>query len=236
MSKIVLLGDINTGKTSFIKKLLYDIYTPGYYPTVGIQKYKKDNWWFTDVAGQEDISIHCDDSFIGIIFVDVTKESTLENVIKYKNVFKACNPNAPIILAVNKIDKIKDVSIETMQNPSNYDDFCNQHHIDAWFFTSSVSGQGIREIFHYICKHNNDFKQFEEISDFVNQLLSFIEDDYIKFQMKYIKLCYEPNFRFLKLKNQALNNMIIHINEIINTDFSSDIKLEMLLSYLINNI
>ena len=54
--------------------------------------------------------------------------------------------------------------------------------------------------------------------------------------MKYIKLCYEPNFRFLKLKNQALNNMIIHINEIINTDFSSDIKLEMLLSYLINNI
>ncbi len=234
MSKIILLGDINTGKTSFVKKLLYDIYTPGYYPTIGVQKYKKDDWWFIDV-GNEDIS-NCENSFIGIIFVDVTRESTLENVVKYKNIFKASNPDAPIILAVNKIDKIKEVSIETIKTASNYDDFCNQHHINSWFFTSSVSGQGIREILHYISKHNVDFKQFEEISDFVNQLLSFIEDDYIKFQMKYIKLCYEPNFRFLKLKNQALNNMIIHINEIINTDFSSDIKLEMLLSYLINNI
>merc|ERR1712232_977657 len=103
--KVLVVGDIGTGKTSIIKRYVHNIFSMHYKSTIGVDfALKVINWdensvvrlqlW--DIAGQER-------------FGNMTRVSTFEAVQKWKSdidakVFLSDNRPIPVVLLANKCD------------------------------------------------------------------------------------------------------------------------------------
>ena len=122
--KIVVFGDYNTGKTSFLNYLQNYKLLGTYEPTIGVEystkiielyddtKIKLTFW---DCAGQERFRSVTNNFFkdvtAGILFFDVSCKKSYENVIPWIKNFREHNSDkVPIILIGNKIDKDRCVS------------------------------------------------------------------------------------------------------------------------------
>jgi small GTP-binding protein len=124
--KLVLIGDENVGKTSYADKLLSDVFFDVYRPTLGVDFYTKkltlhDNivikthMW--DTAGHEKFYPIIKSYFLGIagaiIFFDITKRKTFDNVINWVTRLKECNRDVfPILLLGTKSDKCKNREVD----------------------------------------------------------------------------------------------------------------------------
>ena len=115
--KLVVVGDGNVGKTTFINRHLTGHYKQRYTPTLGVDVYPLifnttngnvifDVW---DVAGQERYGGLRDAYFIGancaIIMFDRTSRVSYENAKKwYFDLVRVCGEKIPIVLCGNKVD------------------------------------------------------------------------------------------------------------------------------------
>ncbi len=161
--KILVIGDIATGKTSIIKRYVYDKFFSNYKATVGVdfavKSMERGNEKFTlqlwDIAGQERFgnmtAQYYRESVACVIVCEVRKYSTYNTVVKWKTDLEAKYKKIPTILLCNKIDK-QDANFITNKNNDNerLDKICESLNIEKWFYTSAQTDYNLKQAFEYL--------------------------------------------------------------------------------------
>ena len=114
--KVLVVGDIGTGKTSIIKRSVHDLFSVNYKATIGVDFVRKvmndDHLQLVDIAGQERYGnmtrVYYQDAVAAFVVCDITRNSTLEGAIKWKQDLDN-KISIPVILLVNKIDLVDEV-------------------------------------------------------------------------------------------------------------------------------
>ncbi|MFO7618457.1 MAG: Rab family GTPase [Thermoplasmata archaeon] len=125
MKKICLLGDGAVGKTSLIRKFVFDSFDDKYIMTFGTKVSKKEvnihrnnqdfNMTFLiwDILGQrvhDNVhSAYYQGASGAFIVCDTTRLETLQHLEDWINVFRSVNDDAPVILLGNKSDLESDM-------------------------------------------------------------------------------------------------------------------------------
>eukprot|EP01137_Pigoraptor_chileana_P004831 Opistho-2@47035 len=150
--KVLVVGDIATGKTSMIKRYVHNIFSMHYKATIGVdfalkvinldpETVVRLQLW--DIAGQERFGnmtrVYYKEAVGAIIVFDVTRVSTFEAVQKWKNDLdqKVTLPDGsalPVILLANKCDLSKEGMV---RNSAQMDRFCEEKGFVGWFETSA---------------------------------------------------------------------------------------------------
>jgi len=158
--KVIVVGDIGTGKTSLIQRYTNGIFDKGYKATIGVDFCLKEIKWnrntsvsvqLWDIAGQERFAnltrMYYKEARGAFVVFDVFREKTFEAVLKWKADIdsKVTLPNGrviPVILLANKCD-LTDKHIDL-------DEFCKKYGFDKWFLTSAKEDIGITEASRYL--------------------------------------------------------------------------------------
>jgi len=159
--KVLVVGDIGTGKTSIIKRYVHNIFSMHYKSTIGVDfALKVINWdansivrlqlW--DIAGQERFGnmtrVYYKEAVGAMVVFDVTRVSTFEAVQKWKNDIDAkvtLPPDdrpIPVVLLANKCDLAKE---GFCQDRTKMDKYCEENGFIGWFETSAKDSVGIDE-------------------------------------------------------------------------------------------
>jgi len=112
--KIIIVGDEESGKTSFMKRHINDVFQEEYTPTLGYENYtvsikyrKKYNFMFWDLAGKEENKGLYDGYMIGadacIIMFDINNFDVTKIIKTVYNV-KRVTENLTYVLVANKMD------------------------------------------------------------------------------------------------------------------------------------
>ena len=164
--KICLLGDPGVGKTSLIKKYVYDIFEDRYISSIGTKitkkmlslKYmcNKPNILLTlmiwDMAGQDDFyelrAIYYQGADGAIIVCDVTRKETLYNVNSWINGLFKVTEKVPIIMLANKNDLKVQASFTDFEI-KNISEIIGS----VYFFTSAKTGENVENAFATISRY-----------------------------------------------------------------------------------
>jgi small GTP-binding protein len=151
--KVLVVGDIGTGKTSIIKRFVHNIFSMHYKSTIGVDfALKVINWdantivrlqlW--DIAGQERFGnmtrVYYKEAVGAMVVFDVTRVGTFDAVAKWKNDIdcKVTLPPddrpIPVVLLANKCDLARDGWHKT---PAQMDKYCEENSFIGWFETSA---------------------------------------------------------------------------------------------------
>lgn len=161
MFKILIVGECGVGKTSIIKRYVYNLFTPNYKSTIGVdfalKILKKDKltigMQLWDVAGQERFGsmtrVYYKDATAAIIMFDVNHLKSFESVMKWKNdivskIFK--DKNIPMLLVANKVDlAVHDTQWHEFKK--TLDNFCVNNEFIGWIETSAKDNMNIDAVF-----------------------------------------------------------------------------------------
>ncbi|XP_065086205.1 mucin-5AC isoform X1 [Ochlerotatus camptorhynchus] len=158
--KILVIGELGTGKTSFIKRYVHQFFSQNYRATIGVDfALKVLNWdqntiirlqlW--DIAGQERFGnmtrVYYKEAVGAFIVFDVTRSATFDAVIKWKQDLdsKVQLPDGkpiPCILLANKSDQQKQGIVTT---PAKLDEYVKEYGFAGWFETSAKENVNIEE-------------------------------------------------------------------------------------------
>ena len=124
MKKICLLGDGAVGKTSLIKKYVFDKFDDKYIMTFGTKVTKKQveikrpemDYFLTfliwDILGQRVHnnlhSTYYKGASGAFIICDVSRKETIDNLEDWVSVFRGVNKASPIVMLGNKCDLVQD--------------------------------------------------------------------------------------------------------------------------------
>jgi small GTP-binding protein len=171
LHKICVVGDVGSGKTSFIKRLSHDTFNNDYKATIGVDfglkvvtcpndvdptmkdTYRLQLW---DIAGQERYGnmtkVYYKESSAYFIVCDITRSSTMDAIKKWVSdiqskhiVFDKHDELIPptIFLLINKIDLVDDDTFTRFVSV----DYTQIYGVDKWFFMSSKNNVGVHEAF-----------------------------------------------------------------------------------------
>ncbi|XP_015789782.1 ras-related protein Rab-32 [Tetranychus urticae] len=158
--KILVIGDLATGKTSFIRRYVHHLFNSHYRATIGVDFALKVVQWdpstlirlqLWDIAGQERFGsmtrVYYKDAVGALICFDASKSQSFEAVKKWKEDLdtKVTMPDGspiPAVLVANKCDLPKH---ENFSDPSFLDDFCQNNGFVGWYFTSAKDNINIEE-------------------------------------------------------------------------------------------
>lgn len=156
--KVCLLGDGAVGKTSLIRKFVYDEFDDKYLMTIGNKVTKKAmglecggqgfnlTLMINDIVGQiESDSIHRQyyRGSKGALFVfDLTRPETLESMDAWLESFKGVAGDVPVIMLGNKADleaqrRVQDIDMLRLSEESSSD----------LLMTSAKTGENVEEAF-----------------------------------------------------------------------------------------
>ncbi|XP_052235223.1 ras-related protein Rab-38-like isoform X1 [Dreissena polymorpha] len=158
--KILVIGELGTGKTSIIKRYVHQFFSQHYRATIGVDfALKVLNWdaetivrlqlW--DIAGQERFGnmtrVYYKEAVGAFIVFDLTRAATFDAVTKWKTDLdqKVQLPDGqpvPCVLLANKCDQPKEGLVN---NSSHIDDFCKEKGFIGWFETSAKENINIDE-------------------------------------------------------------------------------------------
>ncbi|KAK3588584.1 hypothetical protein CHS0354_001909 [Potamilus streckersoni] len=158
--KILVIGELGTGKTSIIKRYVHQFFSQHYRATIGVDfALKVLNWdadtivrlqlW--DIAGQERFGnmtrVYYKEAVGAFIVFDVTRASTFEAVTKWKNdldskVQLSDGSSVPCVLLANKCDQAKEGLVSSA---AQMDEFCKEKSFIGWFETSAKENINIDE-------------------------------------------------------------------------------------------
>ncbi|XP_065221212.1 ras-related protein Rab-44-like isoform X2 [Planococcus citri] len=177
--KILVIGELGTGKTSIIKRYVHQFFSQHYRATIGVDFALKVLQWdnesmirlqLWDIAGQERFGnmtrVYYKEAVGAFIVFDVTRVSTFEAVTKWKQdldakVQLANGETIPCVLLANKCDQPKEGIVN---NHSKMDEFCKDNQFVAWFETSAKDNINIDEAANCLVAKivQNDQKRLEE--------------------------------------------------------------------------
>lgn len=118
--KVCLLGDFAVGKTSLVRRFVYNLFDDRYLSTIGVKVSRKVivlpqdsnvtelTLLLWDLAGGEEFG-QVRTSYLrgaagGILVCDLTRPATLLSLANYAHDLRQSNPDARIIVAANKQD------------------------------------------------------------------------------------------------------------------------------------
>jgi len=149
--KILVIGDIATGKTSLVKRMKHNTFADVVKPTVGVDFLMKEIKWdnktvvrlqLWDIAGQERYRnltrVYYQDAVGAFVVFDVTRKATFENTQKWKQEIddkvKLHHDEGaiPMVLLANKCD-LPDKAI----GPEDLDSWCDDCGFVGWEETSA---------------------------------------------------------------------------------------------------
>ncbi|XP_050424380.1 ras-related protein Rab-32 isoform X2 [Adelges cooleyi] len=150
--KILVIGELGTGKTSIIKRYVHQFFSQHYRATIGVDfALKVLNWdsntivrlqlW--DIAGQERFGnmtrVYYKDALGAFVVFDVTRPGTFDAVVKWKQDLDAKvsledGTPIPCVLLANKCDQAKEGMVNSV---SKMDEFCKENMFSAWYETSA---------------------------------------------------------------------------------------------------
>lgn len=157
-AKVCLLGDYAVGKTSLVRRFVYNMFDDRYLSTIGVKVSRKVvalargdevvelTLMLWDLAGSEEFdsvrASYLRGAVAGLIVCDLTQPSTLASVPLYANQIRAVNPRAALALAANKLDLAELRAVSE-------DEVCAMARVlDApCLFTSAKSGDGVDDAF-----------------------------------------------------------------------------------------
>eukprot|EP00039_Didymoeca_costata_P017953 m.331500 g.331500 ORF g.331500 m.331500 type:complete len:212 (+) comp16742_c0_seq1:156-791(+) len=158
--KVLVVGDIGTGKTSIIKRYVHGIFSNHYKATIGVDFALKVinldantvvrlQLW--DIAGQERFGnmtrVYYKEAVGAFIVFDVTRVSTFEAVQKWKHdidskVHLGNGDKVPVVLLANKCDLAKEGLVK---NSAQMDQYCEEKGFVGWFETSAKENLNINQ-------------------------------------------------------------------------------------------
>eukprot|EP01138_Halocafeteria_seosinensis_P012451 gb/GECG01012723.1/.p1 GENE.gb/GECG01012723.1/~~gb/GECG01012723.1/.p1 ORF type:complete len:213 (+),score=35.34 gb/GECG01012723.1/:1-639(+) len=178
--KVLVLGDVATGKTSIIRRTVGNDFSELHQPTIGVdfhfKKLHEDNQdvvlqlW--DIAGQDRFGaiyrVYYRDAYGALLVFDVSRPETLNGAAKWKSEIdsKVKLPNGeplPVMLLANKCDK------EVEVNKDEINQFCEKHGFVGWYETSAKTNHNIEEsingLVKSILKHDDAFEAQREAAN-----------------------------------------------------------------------
>ncbi|ORX44275.1 P-loop containing nucleoside triphosphate hydrolase protein [Hesseltinella vesiculosa] len=168
--KILVVGDLGTGKTSIIRRYVHNIFSTNYKSTIGVDFALKVVQWSSeiivrlqlwDIAGQERFGnmtrVYYKGALGAFVVYDVTRPQSFEGVTKWKQDLdaKVTLPGAwggghiPVVLLANKSDLLQDGHGQAIQ-PQEMDKFCQEQGFAHWFETSAKDNTNIDEAARYL--------------------------------------------------------------------------------------
>ncbi|KAI9270110.1 P-loop containing nucleoside triphosphate hydrolase protein [Helicostylum pulchrum] len=161
--KILVVGDLGTGKTSILRRYVQETFSTHYKSTIGVDfalkviQHESDimvHLQLWDIAGQERFGnmtrVYYKGAVGAFVVYDVTRPKTFENVIKWKvdidsKVQLVDGGGIPTILLANKIDQQ-----ENSKSKHELDQFCLDNGFIQWFETSAKENKCITEAANYL--------------------------------------------------------------------------------------
>ncbi|XP_076080632.1 ras-related protein Rab-13-like [Mytilus galloprovincialis] len=159
--KIILVGDGDVGKTSFIRRFTTGHFQRDCKMTIGVDftvqtlqldgKIVKLQIW--DTAGQERfrsiIARYYRGTHAAIVMYDVTNTESLKNCVRWMNDFRIkCGEDIPQILLGNKCDKLSSRKVSS----SDGERFARQHVMMSFLETSAKDGQNVDDAFYKLAQ------------------------------------------------------------------------------------
>ncbi|HEY84402.1 MAG TPA: GTP-binding protein [Chloroflexi bacterium] len=159
--KVCLLGDFAVGKTSLVRRFVYNRFDDKYISTIGVKVSRKTvavprddeivelTMMLWDLAGSEEFN-RVRASYLrglsgAILVCDLTRSKTLENLTAYTHDLRDIDPAAKIIIAANKGDLLKQHQITRTQ----VEETANK--LDAVFYvTSAQTGGEVENLFRHL--------------------------------------------------------------------------------------
>jgi small GTP-binding protein len=118
--KVVMLGDFAVGKTSLVRRFVYDVFDDIYLSTIGVKVAKKDlaldmkgttittSLLLWDMGGEDRFSSVAPSYVQGargaIITGDLTRIDSLDHMEHHLRFYRDANPGGIVALALNKAD------------------------------------------------------------------------------------------------------------------------------------
>lgn len=121
--KVCLLGDFATGKTSLIRRFVYDLFDDKYISTIGVKVSRKTlavprdqdivelTVMLWDLAGSEEFN-RVRTSYVrgaagAVLVYDLTRPDTIDSLGLYAQELHTVSPGAQLVVAANKTDLVE---------------------------------------------------------------------------------------------------------------------------------
>lgn len=158
--KILIIGELGTGKTSIIKRYVHQFFSTHYRATIGVDFALKVLHWDSntiirlqlwDIAGQERFGsmtrVYYKEAVAAFVVFDASRSSTFDAVMKWKNdlddkVQLPSGENVPCVLLANKCDLEKEGLVT---NPERMTEWAEQNGFVGWHETSAKENTGIEQ-------------------------------------------------------------------------------------------
>ena len=156
--KVCLLGEFAVGKTSLVRRFVYNRFDEKYLSTIGVKVSRKTvsvprgqemdelNMLLWDLAGGERFSQMWDHYLRGatgaMLVCDLTRADTLDSLQKYVDYLLAIVPEAQIVIAANKVDRVDDHQL----TEHDVEDFA-KHLNTSYHLTSAREGNEVDSAF-----------------------------------------------------------------------------------------
>lgn len=161
--KVCLLGDFAVGKTSLVRRFVYDLFDDRYISTIGVKVSRKTvsvprdddvvelHMLLWDLAGSDEFN-HMRTSYLsgasGVVLVgDLTRPDTFAGLPVYLAEVRRLNPAAAVVLAANKMDRLNGGGQEAVLEPVR----ALAGMLDApLYLTSALLGAAVEEAFRHL--------------------------------------------------------------------------------------
>lgn len=159
--KICLLGDFGVGKTSLVRRFVYDLFDDRYLSTVGVKVSRKTvmvphqddmvemTMMLWDLAGSEEFdrvrASYLRGTAGAILVCDLTRPTTLDSLRSYLRDLSSISPHTRIVLAGNKRDLLDQRQLAAAQIEA----FATEHNFQ-WYLTSARNGDEVETVFRHL--------------------------------------------------------------------------------------
>ena len=156
--KVCLLGDFAVGKTSLVRRFVYDFFEDKYISTIGVKVSRKTvqvptnnqitnlTLMMWDLAGSETFSrmrsTYLRGSAGAILVCDLTRADTLDSLYTYTEDLYKVSASAKLVIAANKSDLVDQhqINVDQLEAASNK--------LKApYFLASAKTGEEVESVF-----------------------------------------------------------------------------------------
>lgn len=158
--KICMIGAPGVGKTSLVRRYVYDLFEDKYLSTIGVKISQKIcppmktpdgqpiqyTFLLWDIEGVEDLLPAVRNYYMGasgaLVVTDLTRKDTIEAIPDMIEGFRKASPEAEVVLAGNKLDLVTmyEENLEILAGIKNNKGLPS-------FLTSAKSGQNVENAF-----------------------------------------------------------------------------------------
>ncbi len=159
--KVCFLGDFAVGKTSLVRRYVYNRFDDKYISTIGVKVNRKTvmiplgggvvelTMMLWDLAGSEEFD-RMRSSYLrgaaGAVWVcDLTRPDTLDSLWLYATVLSDVAPDARLLLAANKCDLVEERRVLPAQVQAVADGLGL-----PYYLTSAKTGEEVEGMFHHL--------------------------------------------------------------------------------------